>query len=120
MPSRSIRRHGRRTSMAKRVVVIGWLALALVTACTQEDKAKPEPKAADAATAAAPPKNLDLAKAALVSAKAKYAKHEAGDADCAPLRSLEADFAQDKSPAAVKTTREIDVFCDIDVKLEGS
>jgi len=85
--------------------------------------ARPSPDttkaAADAATAPAAPKNLDLAKAALVAAKAKYAKHEVVDTDCAPIRSLEADFAGDKSPDAVKTTKEIDAFCEVDVKLEG-
>ena len=80
----------------------------------------PASKTVDAATAPATPTSLDLAKAALVTAKAKYAKHEVVDADCAPIKSLEADFAKDKSPDAVKTTREIDVFCDIDVKLEGA
>ena len=33
---------------------------------------------------------------------------------------LEADFAKDTSPEAIKTTREINVFCDIDVALEGA
>jgi len=96
-------------------------ALVALAACAKDDKATPDPsKVTDAAPAAsAAPKNLDLAKAALASAKAKYAKHEVVDADCAPIRSLEADFAQDKSPDAVKTTREIDVFCEVDVKLEG-
>jgi hypothetical protein len=70
--------------------------------------------------AAASSPSLDLAKAALVAAKGKYAKHEVIDADCAPLRNLEANFAKDKSPDAVKMTRAIDVFCDIDVKLEGA
>ncbi|MDB5214820.1 MAG: hypothetical protein JWO86_2747 [Myxococcaceae bacterium] len=98
------------------------LAVVGVAACTKEDKNAPAPsKAADAGATVAAPKNLDLARAALVTAKAKYAKHEVvNDADCAPLRSLEADFAQDKSPDAVKTTKEIDAFCEIDVKLEGS
>lgn len=109
-------------SMAHRLLVVGSIALlaCLGVACTKdEDKSTPAaPKAAEAA-APAGPKNLDLAKAALVSAKAKYAKHEVVDAECAPLRSLEADFAQDKSADAVKTTKEIDVFCEIDVKLEG-
>ena len=106
--------------MAQRLLVIGLLALVALTACTKDDKSTPPTsKATDASAAAAAPKNLDLAKAALVTAKAKYAKHEVVDADCAPIRSLEADFAQDKSPDAVKTTREIDVFCEIDVKLEG-
>jgi spore coat protein CotH len=98
------------------------LAVVGVAACMKEDKNAPAPsKAADAGATVAAPKNLDLARAALVTAKAKYAKHEVvNDADCAPLRSLEADFAQDKSPDAVKTTKEIDAFCEIDVKLEGS
>jgi hypothetical protein len=111
--------------MAQRVLVIGLLALsslAALVACSKEEMTGPASKAVDAGDAApAVSPSLDLAKAALVTAKAKYAKHEVvADADCVPLRSLEADFAKDKSPAAVKTTREIDVFCDIDVKLEGA
>jgi hypothetical protein len=103
-----------------RVIVVGMLAV-YAFACSKDDKVTPEPKTVDAGAAApAPPKNLDLAKAALVAAKAKYAKHEVVDADCGPLRSLEADFAQSKTPDALKTTREIDVFCAIDVALEGA
>jgi hypothetical protein len=111
---------------APRALVIGLLALSTLSAlsalsaCSKEDAAKPEPKAVDASVAPAAPKNLDLAKAALVSAKAKYAKHEVVDADCGPLKSLQADFAKDKTPDALKTTREINVFCDIDVALEGA
>jgi hypothetical protein len=104
--------------MVNRMLVVGVLSVSTLAACSKDETSSPAAKTIDAAPPA--PKNLDLAKAALVSAKAKYARHEAGDADCAPLKSLEADFATDKSPDAVKTTREIDVFCDIDVKLEGS
>ncbi|MDB4937256.1 MAG: hypothetical protein JWP87_4228 [Labilithrix sp.] len=105
--------------MARRVLVIGLLAVSAVAACSKEDSANLVARTVDAAPPPAGPTSLDLAKGALVTAKAKYAKHEAGDADCAPLKSFEADFAKDKSPDAVKTKREIDVFCDIDVKLEG-
>ncbi len=106
--------------MAHSLLVVGLLAVSALVACSKDDSSSPASKTVDAAVAPAAPKNLDLAKAALVTAKAKYAKHEVVDADCAPLKSLEADFAKDKSPDAVKTTREIDVFCDIDVKLEGA
>jgi hypothetical protein len=106
--------------MAHSVLVVGLLAVFTVAACSKDDATPPATKAVDAAVAPAAPKNLDLARAALVAAKAKYARHEVADADCAPLRSLEADFAKDKSPDAVKTTREIDVFCEIDVTLEGA
>ena len=106
--------------MAHSVLVIGLLAVSTLVACSKEDASPAAPKAVDAAVAPAAPKNLDLARAALVTAKAKYARHEVVDADCAPLKSLQADFARDKSPDAVKTTREIDVFCDIDVTLEGA
>lgn len=99
---------------------IGLLTLLALAACTKEDSTPAITKDAEASAEAAAPKNLDLAQAALVTAKAKYARHEVVDADCAPIKSLEADFAQDKSPAAVKARREIDVFCDIDVKLEGA
>lgn len=107
--------------MAHSPFVVGLLAVSALVACSKDDPSSAASKTVDASTAPAAPKNLDLAKAALVSAKSKYAKHEVvGDPDCAPLRSLEADFAKDKSPDAVKTTREIDVFCEIDVKLEGA
>ena len=106
--------------MAHSVLVVGLFAVSALAACSKDDTSSPAAKAVDAAVAPAAPKNLDLAKAALVSAKAKYAKHEVVDADCAPLKSLEADFAKDTSPDAVKTTREIDVFCEIDVTLEGA
>ena len=110
---------------------LGSFAFVLVlssfaAACTkEEDKKVLVDKVVDAAGAdakASPPgpKNLDLAKAALTTAKAKYAKKEVVDAECAPLKSLQADFADSKDPEAVKTSREIDVFCDIDVKLEGA
>jgi hypothetical protein len=106
--------------LAQRLLAISTLVALTIIACSKDDPPAAS-KAADAgATAPAAPKNLDLAKAALVTAKAKYARHEVvNDTDCSPLRSLEADFAQDKSPDAVKTTKEIDVFCEIDVKLEG-
>jgi hypothetical protein len=107
-----------RNAMVVGVLVVGSLSVSALAACSKDDASGPISKTVDAAPAA--PKNLDLAKAALVAARAKYARHEAGDADCAPLKSLEADFAKDTSPEAVKTTREIDVFCDIDVKLEGA
>ena len=106
--------------MTHSVLVFGLLAVSAVAACSKDDTSSPASKTVDAAAAPVLPKNLDLAKAALVAAKAKYAKHEVVDADCAPLRSLEADFAKDKSPDAVKTSREIDVFCEIDVTLEGA
>lgn len=113
-----------RRMIAPRALALSALSmlsmLSMLSACSKEEGAKPEPKAVDASVAPAAPKNLDLAKAALVSAKAKYAKHEAGDADCAPLKSLQADFAKDKTPDALKTTREINVFCDIDIALEGA
>ncbi len=100
------------------------LIFALVAVgCSKDDKENLIAKVVDAAADAAPPagpKNLDLAKAALVKAKAKYAKHEVVDAECPPLKSLEADFADSKDPDAVKTTREIDSFCAIDVTLEGA
>ena len=38
------------------------------------------------------------------------------EADCGPLRSLEADFAKDTAPEAVKTRREIDVTLEGAVK----
>jgi hypothetical protein len=106
-------------------VVLALAAVAAVAvlgpACAKDDKIAPEAsKTVDAAATPAAPKNLDIAKLALATAKAKHAKKEVVDAECAPLRSLEADFANDKSPDAVKTTKEIDVFCEIDVKLEGS
>jgi flagellar hook-length control protein FliK len=105
------------------VMVLGWVVglLSLSAAACSKDEEKPAPSAKVDAAAAAPagPKNMDLAKAALATAKAKYAKHEVVDADCAPIRSLEADFAQDKSPEATQTRKEIDAFCEIDVKLEG-
>lgn len=102
------------------VIVVGLLAVSGLAAC--DDKGSATSKTVvDAAPAAPPaPKNLDLAKAALVTAKAKYAKKEVVEADCGPIMSLKADFAQDKSPDAVKTAREIDVFCQIDVTLEGA
>ncbi len=101
------------------VIVVGLLAASVLVAC--DDKGSATTKTVDAASAAPPaPKNLDLAKAALVTAKAKYAKKEVVEADCGPIMSLKADFAQDKSPEAVKTAREIDVFCQIDVTLEGA
>jgi hypothetical protein len=106
--------------MAHRGIVVGVLAVLSLAACKDEKIAPETTKAVEAGAGTALPKNLDLAKAAIVVAKAKYAKHEPADADCVPLRSLEADFAGDKAPDAVKTTREIDVFCEIDVKLEGS
>ena len=106
--------------MTHSVLVIGLLAVSALVACSKDDSGSPAPKAVDAATAPAAPTSVDLAKSALVTARAKYAKHEVVDADCAPIKSLEADFAKDKSPDAAKTTREIDVFCDIDVKLEGA
>jgi len=107
--------------MARSVIVIGLLAWSALAACSKEEASSSAAKTVDAAAAApAPPKNLDLAKAALVTAKAKYAKHEVVDAECAPIKSLEADFAKDPSPEAVKTRREIDVFCGIDVTLEGA
>ena len=108
--------------MAHRVLVIGLLTVSALnlTACSKEDASASAPKTKDASVAPAAPKNLDLARAALVSARAKYAKHEVVDADCGPLKSLQADFAKDTSPEAVKTTREINVFCDIDVTLEGA
>jgi multidrug resistance efflux pump len=104
--------------------VVGVLAVFALAACSKDDAggaggAGSKPVDASPPPAAAP-KNLELAKAALVSAKAKYAKHEVVDADCAPIKSLEADFAKDTTPDAVKTTREIDVFCEIDVTLEGA
>lgn len=106
--------------MAHSVLVVGLLAVSALAACSKDDPGIPASKTVDAGAAPVLPKNLDLAKAALVAAKAKHARHEVVDADCAPLRSLEADFAKDTSPDAVKTTREIDVFCDIDVALEGA
>lgn len=103
------------------VAVLALASLASITACSKDELIAAESsKKAEAGAAPAAPKNLDLAKAALVSAKAKYAKKEVADADCLTLRSLEADFARDKTPDAVKTTKEIVVFCEIDVKLEGS
>ncbi|MBX3188597.1 MAG: hypothetical protein KF819_16390 [Labilithrix sp.] len=104
--------------------VIAALALSSLAGCSKDDKKdlidKVVDAAADASAAPAGPKNLDLAKAALATAKAKYANKEVVDTDCGPLQSLAADFADSKDPDAVKTTREIDVFCGVDVKLEGA
>lgn len=104
--------------------VTALLALTLLAACSKDDKKVLIDKVVDAASSAsaapAGPKNLDLAKAALTAAKAKYANKQVVDTDCGPLKSLAADFADSKDPEAVKTTREIDVFCGIDVKLEGA
>jgi len=102
-----------------RVLVVGLLAGSAL-ACSKDDASSLVARTVDAAVAPAAPKNLDLAKAALITAKAKYAKHEVVDAECAPLKSLAADFAKDKTPDALKTTREIDVFCGIDVTFEGA
>jgi hypothetical protein len=106
--------------MNQRVLGIGLLALSALVACSKDDQSNLVAKVVDAAAPPAGPTSLDLAKAALVSGKAKYAKHEAAEADCVPLKSLAADFAKDKSPDAVKTTREINAFCAIDVALEGA
>ncbi|CAN5925249.1 hypothetical protein BH11MYX4_BH11MYX4_42490 [soil metagenome] len=106
--------------MAHSVLMVGLFAVSALAACSKDDTSSAASKAVDAAAAPVAPKNLDLARAALVAAKAKYARHEVVDADCVPLKSLEADFAKDTSPDAVKATREIDVFCEIDVTLEGA
>lgn len=108
-------------SMAHSVLVVGLVAVSALAACSKDETSSaPASKAVDAAVVPAAPKNLDLAQAALVSARAKHAAQKAGEADCAPLRSLKADFARDTAPAAVKTAREIDVFCEIDITLEGA
>ena len=107
-------------SLAPGVLVVGVLAASALAACSKDEASSLVARTVDAAVAPAAPKNLDLAKAALVTAQAKYAKHEVVDADCAPLKSLEADFAKDTTPDAVKTRREIDVFCGIDVTLKGA
>ena len=107
-------------SLAPGVLVVGVLAVSALAACSKDEASSLVARTVDAAVAPAAPKNLDLAKAALVTAQAKYAKHEVVDADCAPLKSLEADLAKDTTPDAVKTRREIDVFCGIDVTLEGA
>lgn len=108
--------------MISRSLLVGLLALPCLVACSKDDKtnliAKVVDAAADASAVPAGPKNLELAKPALVKAKEKYAKHEPVDAECAPLMSLKADFADSKDPDAVKTAHEIDVFCEIDVALE--
>lgn len=101
------------------------LFLSSLAGCSkEEDKKVLIDKVVDAAASAsaapAGPKNLDLAKAALASAKAKHANKAVVDTECGPIKSLAADFADSKDPEAVKTTREIDVFCGIDVKLEGA
>jgi hypothetical protein len=108
--------------MTHSVLVIGLLAVSVsaLAACSKDDASSSASKTVDAAVAPVAPKNLDLAKAALVSARAKYAKKEVVEADCGPLMSLKADFARDTAPEAVKTAREIDVFCEIDVTLEGA
>ena len=69
--------------MAQSVLVIGLLAVSALslTACSKEDASAAAPKTKDASVAPAAPKNLDLARAALVSARAKYAKHEVVDAE---------------------------------------
>src|SRR5688572_1094724 len=105
--------------------VIAALAAPSLAACSKEEDKKTlidkvVDAAADAAAVPAGPKNLGLAQSALASAKAKYAKKEVVDSECAPLKSLAADFADSKDPEAVKTTREIEIFCGIDVKLEGA
>ena len=106
--------------MTHRMLVVGLLSVSALAACSKDDASSAAPKTVDAAVAPATPTSLDLVKPALAAAKAKFAKHEVVDADCAPLKSLEADFAKDTSPDAVKTAREIDVFCEIDVTLEGA
>jgi hypothetical protein len=106
--------------MNQRGFGVGLLAVCTLFACSKDDQTNLVAKVVDAAPPPAGPTSLDLAKPALVTAKAKYAKHEAVEADCAPLKSLAADFAKDKSPDAVKTTREINAFCAIDVALEGA
>jgi len=100
-------------------------ALSLVGCTKEEDKKTLIDKVVDAAASANPPpvgpKNLDLAKPALANAKAKYAnKQVVNETDCGPLQSLAADFADSKDPEAIKTSKEIAVFCLIDVKLEGA
>ena len=107
--------------MARRWLVVGSLAVVALVACDKAGTAAGV-KEMDGAAPPGPPKqtSLDLAKASLATAKAKHAKKESVDADCAPIKSLEADFAKDTSPDAVKTRREIDLFCDVDVKLEGA
>lgn len=102
------------------------LALTSLVGCTKEEDKKTlidkvVDAAADANPAPAGPKNLDLAKPALATAKAKYAnKQVVNETDCGPLQSLAADFADSKDPEAIKTSKEIAVFCLIDVKLEGA
>ncbi|HSO37206.1 MAG TPA: hypothetical protein VLT33_31990, partial [Labilithrix sp.] len=80
--------------MAHSVLMVGLLAVSALAACSKDDTSSAASKAVDAAAAPVAPKNLDLARAALVAAKAKYARHEVVDADCVPLKSLEADFAK--------------------------
>ena len=108
--------------MTRGVMAVGSLAVSALAlaACSKDDSGKLVSKVVDAAVAPVGPKNLDLAKAALASARVKHAKHEVVEADCGPLMSLKADFAKDPAPEAVKTAREIDVFCEIDVTLEGA
>ena len=79
--------------MANRVMGAALHAATELADCWTGE-ASPAATAVDAGAAPAAPKNLDLARAALVTAKAKYAKHEVVDTDCAPLKSLEADFAK--------------------------
>lgn len=111
--------NARMNVVAGNVLVVG-LVFAL-GACSKDDSDKLVAKVVDAAPPpAAGPKNLDLAKGQLVTAKAKHAKGEASEADCSTLVSFKADFAKDPAPEAVKTAREIDLFCEIDITLAGA
>lgn len=107
--------------MNVRIVTVGFALFAL--ACGKEDQKNLIDKVVDAAAdapAPAGPKNLDLAKAALATARAKYAEKKASEADCAPLLSFENDFADSTDPEAVKTRHGIDTFCLIDISLDGA
>jgi len=107
--------------MTRRFLVVGMVAWSALVACDKAGTASGV-KAMDGAAPPTPaaPTSVDLARTALAAAKAKYAKKEIVDTDCAPIKSLEADFAKNTSAEAVALRREIDLFCDIDVKLEGA
>jgi len=93
------------------------VGISLLTGCGKKSDAELDKKAEELGEQMGNKIVLDMTKKQLAEGKKKFAAKEPADEECSGLTAVKSDLAKDKSPEAASVIKEIDVFCQLDVKV---
>jgi len=100
-------------------LLLGLSLVSLAAGCGKKSDAELDKKAEELGEQMGNKIVLDMTKKQLADTKKAFGEKKPVDAECSGLTSVKSDLAKDKSPEAASLIKEIDVFCQLDVKVSG-